>query len=603
MNIITLDFETFFDDEYSLKKMTTEAYVRDKRFEVHGCGVRYSDGTQKWIDGHDFPARLPDLSDYILLAHHAHFDGLILSHHFGIRPAAWLDTLSMARMLLGNHLPASLEALAKHFNLAPKNVPYNLFKGKHWHELSAETQALVADGCLHDVNLTWTIFNRLAAAFPAEEYRIVDMTVRMFTEPVLQGDVELLARVWMDEERRKEGLLARLGVDEDALQSSDRFADLLRGEGIEPERKPGKNGPIYAFAKTDDFMKELAEDDGIPGDLARARLGVRSTIDQTRAERLGWMARRGALPVYLRFCGAHTLRWSGGDSVNWHNLRRGSDLRTAVGAPEGYLLIVYDLKSIEFILLNTLAGQWDIVEKFKAGVDIYVENASAFYGEPVSPEDKPRRGLGKQIELSCGYGAGADSIKATAKKGQYGPPLLLTDEESLRARDVYRNSHPAVDRYWRSGGRIISRIASDFAEPLAWGPLTIRNKRVFLPNGAPIIYDTLEYHTPEGEDDPWPEGWRYKTRQGWKKIYGAALVAETTQALARVLLSQALLRIQDRAGLRPAWLTHDDAVFVVPVDKSDELAEIVREELERPPVWLPALPVKVEGGVSERYEK
>lgn len=603
MNIVTLDFETYYDDEYSLKRMTTEEYVRDPRFEVLGVGLRgvaFGAPYHYWYTRAEFRSMLDDkrldFSKDAILAHHAQFDGLILSHHYGIRPAAWLDTLSMARLLLGNHLSVGLDALARHFDLAGKTIDYRAFKGKHWHELNAAEQKMLADGCLHDVELTWALFQRLAKTFPVEEYQVVDFTIRMFTEPRLVGNVDMLAKVWMDEEKRKRDLLDTLGVSPDDLQSADRFANLLRQEGIEPEMKDGKNGPIYAFAKTDDFMKDLTDDDGIAGDLARARLGIRSTIDQSRAERLGWMARRGRLPVYLRYCGAHTTRWSGGDNVNWQNLRRGGALRRAVEAPEGHALIVYDLKSIEFILLNVLAGQWDIVEQFRDGVDIYVIRASEFYGEPVDPSDKPRRGLGKQIELSCGYGAGAGSIQATAKKGTYGPSIILTDAQALRARDVYRSTHPRVVERWGEAGRLIARIASDFDTPTEWGCLTVRGKRVYLPNGAPIIYDTLEY------DSEW-QAWRYRTRQGWKKIYGAALVAETTQALARVIASQAVLRIIARTGERPAWMTHDDVVFVVKLDKSSEIDAIVQEELQRPPVWLPALPVKVEGGVSERYEK
>lgn len=598
MNIVTLDFETYFDADYSVTKMTTEAYVRDPRFEVHGLGIRWPDGSRTWMDAIECRRWLPAFQDqgFAFLCHHAHFDGLILSHHFGIRPRYWLDTLSMARLILGNHLPASLASLAEHFRLPAKNVPYNLFKGKHWHELDEATQQAVAVGCLHDVELTWQLFNMLATDFPAEEYRIVDMTVRMFTEPALVGDVETLAKVWVDEQERKADLLDALDVTPEDLQSADRFAALLREEGVEPPMKDGKNGPIYCFAKTDDFMKELAEDDSTAGDLVRARLGVRSTIDQTRAERLGWMARRGPLPVYLKYSGAHTTRWSGGDGVNWQNFRRGGGIRRAIKAPAGSKLVTFDLSQVEARLLNALAGQWDVVEQFRAGIDIYSIRASEFYGYPVTKALPKERGMGKQIELSCGYGAGGESIRSTAKKGSYGPPVLLTLDEAVRARDVYRSTHPRVVDRWGESGRMLARIASDFSEPTPWGPLTVRNKRVYMPNGAWLNYDTLEFC------EEW-NAWRYKTRKGWKKIYGSALTAETTQALARVIASQAMLRLQ-ALGYRIVWCTHDDMVIIVDSDGNEEHhADVIHREIEQSPAWLPELPLKVEGGVSERYEK
>lgn len=164
MNIITLDFETFFDPDsgYTLKKQTTEEYCRDPRFEVHGVGIRYHNGDKRWYDDpEEFLHLVREDPDVAILCHHAHFDGFILSHHYGIRPKLWLDTLSMARMVQGNHLSASLEALAKRYGLAAKNVPYNLFKGKRWGELTPDVQRLVADGCLHDVELTWQLFNKL----------------------------------------------------------------------------------------------------------------------------------------------------------------------------------------------------------------------------------------------------------------------------------------------------------------------------------------------------------------------------------------------------------------------------------------------------------
>jgi len=609
MNIITLDFETYFDDEYTLKKLTTEAYIRDPRFEAHGVGIRYADGAEgleshlhltEWCVGDDIRARFAsiDWTNTAVLCHHAQFDGLILSHHFGIKPALWLDTLSMARLVVGNHLSVSLDSLAKHFDLVAKNVPYNLFRGKHWHQLTPDEQRLVAEGCLHDCELTWQIYNLLAAEFPREEYPIVDMTVRMFTEPTLVGDIELLGKVWMDEARRKQTLLEELGVNEEELQSSNRFAELLRAEGVEPEMKDGKNGPIYAFAKTDDFMKELIEDDSqnpVASALARSRLGVRSTIDQTRAERLGYMAGRGAMPVYLRYSGAHTTRWSGGDSVNWQNFRRGSDLRKAIMAPPGTTLAVIDESQIECRILNMLAGEETILDKFRTGEDPYIGIASEAYGREITKADKAERGTGKQLELSCGFGAGALTIQKTAKLGIYGPPVIIDEATALSWRDIYRRSHPNVVRYWGDAGRMLSRLAG--GEPTDWGPLRVDGGRIYLPNGAWLNYRTLEY------DSEW-QSWKIKTRSGWTRMYGPKLVENVVQALARVVLSQAMLRIRSETDLPIVNCTHDEVVVLVKDDANAQpTLDWLMAEMRRPPVWLPELPLDCEGSLSERYDK
>jgi DNA polymerase bacteriophage-type len=606
MNIITLDFETYFDSDYTLKKLTTEEYVRDPRFEVLGVGLKLG-GNSWWSSNADdigTALRLIDLEKAAVLCHHAQFDGLILSHHYGIRPAAWLDTLSMARMVLGNHVSASLDSLSRHFHLPAKSVPYEAFRGKHWADLDNQTQRLVADGCLHDVDLTWRIFNLFAKDFPCEEYRIIDQTIRMFTEPVLEGDIELLGKVWTDEQTRKQLLLEQLGVDRRDLQSSGTFAKLLRAEGIEPGTKASPRSPdktIYAFAKTDEFMKELLDDDNPRiSSLAQARLGIKSTIDQTRAERLGFMARRGAMAVYLQYCGAHTTRWSGGDSLNWQNFRRGGELRRSIRAPAGHKLVILDESQIECRILNVLAGQWDVIDKFRNGEDPYIGIASAAYGFEVTRANEAERGTGKQLELSCGFGAGAETIQRTAARGTYGPPLKIDMATATRWRDLYRSTHPCVVKLWGDAGRMIARLGG--GPPAEWGPMVVRDMRIYLPNGAWLNYDTLEYHHNEGDDDPWEDGWRYRLRNGWTKLYGGKLVENVVQALARVVLSQAMLRIS-ALGYRIVLCTHDDIVVCVESGKADEAFAACKAEMERTPAWLPELPVSAEGGISERYDK
>lgn len=318
MKIVVSDWETFFDPKtYTLSTMTTESYIRDGRFEAHGCAIKWSpDLPARWFDQDEVREVLGqwDWSDTFIIHHHAQFDSLIESHHYGVHPKKIGCTLSMARLLLGNHLSVSLDAVRKHFGMAPKQTPYNLFAGKHWNELSPATQKMVADGACDEVESIWKIFGLLLKDFPREELDVVDLTVKMFTEPVLCGDINLLADIWEKEEHSKAPRFKALGITESDVQSADKFADLLRAEGIEPETKKGKNGDIYAFAKTDEFMRDLQEHDNERvRTLAEARLGAKSTLLQTRAETLGFMSRRGPMPVYLRYAGAGTLRFSGGD--------------------------------------------------------------------------------------------------------------------------------------------------------------------------------------------------------------------------------------------------------------------------------------------------
>ena len=599
MNVITLDFETFFSDDYTLKKSTCEAYVRDARFRALGMGIRWQEQGHNfdfpirtaWFSDGDIAAGLAqfDWSKMAVLCHHAHFDGLILAHHYGVRPALWLDTLSMARALIGNHLSVSLESLAAHFGLEAKRVPYEAMKGKHWHEMEPALQAQLAEGCLHDVALAWDIFLQLSRGFPQSEYALVDSTVRMFVDPVLVGDTARLASIWEQEARDRAAILAELQVTKKELNSADKFAALLRQEGEEPETKEGKNGPIYAFAATDDYMRCLLEHDAPRvRALAEARLAAKSNIVQTRSERLGWMSTRGAMCVYLAYCAAHTTRWGGGDALNWQNFPRASALGEAVQAPPGHVVVVADASQIECRLLNKLAGQHDKVEEFRQKLDPYVAVASRFCGFPVTKQDHPElRQAGKVVELQSGFGSGGPKIAATLRKS--GVPC--TDEEGIDWRDAYRNTHKAVVNLWYEADEVLKKLHAGLS--FSWKCVDIRDKRIYLPNGLPLIYDTLEMH--EGE-------WRLKTRRGYVKMYGAKLVENLIQALSATHTRGAWLACT-QARMKMVSMEHDKLIAVVPESQGAQALAFMQAALAREPEWLPGIPLDSEGYISRSFSK
>ena len=608
MEIITLDFETFFSDDYTLRKMTTEAYIRDARFQTLGCGFRTItsalQGVQEaglhYADGPDQvkqALRAIDWENTAVIAHHAHFDGLILSHHYGIKPKFWFDTLSMARQLIGNHLSVALASLAQHFKLEGKSVPYDAFKGTRWENLSPEVRKALGDGCVHDVELTWELWQTLMRTFPKEELHVIDMTVRMFTEPCLEGDQKHFEWIRDKEWACKNEMLIELGVTEKQLGSNAQFIKLLEAEGIETEYKDGKNGPIPAFAKTDDFMVRLQDDPNQRvADLAQAKLAVRSTIVETRAGRFASMAARGSLPVYLSYCGADTLRWSGGDSVNYQNFGRKSELRKGLMAPKGHLFGVYDKSQIECRFLNMMAGQTDVIERFRTGADPYLPLASRIYGEPIDPSDKARRGTGKQGELMCGYGAGWLRFQAVAKHGQYGPPMILSDEQSQHAVTAYRATHPGVLTLWGEGNFVLKLLSKK--ETKVWRDLVeIRNGAIYLPNGARMNY-TLRWDPDEGKGGSWMR----RTRNGWRRIWGAVVVQNVMEVLARVDLSQGFIRLW-RQGIKVVGTVHDEGWFIHPAGEAEARHAACISELSKSPAWLPTIPIAVEGHLGERYEK
>lgn len=313
-------------------------------------------------------------------------------------------------------------------------------------------------------------------------------------------------------------------------------------------------------------------------------------------------------PVYdIRNCGPRHRFSANGKLVhnsNWQNFKRGSDIRKAIMAPDGYLLAPIDLSQIECRLLNYLAGQDDVVEKFRNGEDPYIGIASQAYGFQVTKAHTTERGTGKQLELSCGYQAGAATIQATARLGIYGPPVIIDMATATRWRDLYRSTHPHVVDYWKTAGRMIARIAG--GDPLPWGPMLIKDKKIFGPGGTFLNYTTLEFKQPDDEDIANGERdgyWRIRTRHGWSKLYSGRLVENVVQWLARIVMSQAMLRII-RLGYRVINTTHDELLILVPKDGNEQRhLEVCMAEMKRTPDWLPGIPLDCEGSLGERYSK
>ena len=619
MQILVADFETHYDPkDYTLTKLSTEAYIRDRRFAAHGCAF-YAPATNEaaWVAGpqlRDFLGKI-DWARTCLLCHHSQFDGFILQHHYGVRPGRWLCTLSMARLLLGTHLRVWLDPLRQFFGIAAKNTPYNLFAGLRPEEITPDVMRLIGEGAIDECRSIWQIFSHMMAGtggvypFPAEELDLIDMTIRMFTEPVIVGDIELFKSVWLEEQSRKANLLQELsderfamfdqGISEDDLHSAGRFQALLEEIGIDIEWKTSPKGnTIPAFAKNDAFMRELAEsDDDYVAGLAEARMGAKSTMLQTRAQALAFEASRGAVPVYLRYCGAHTTRWAGGDKTNKQNLKRKHRIRRGLMAPDGYLFGAVDASQIECRLVNTLAGQTDVVEKFRNKVDPYIGIASQFYGRDITRADELERGTGKQLELSCGFGCGPPKFRATAKAGTYGPPIDLPLAKAIQAVNLYRSTHKQVAQYWKYANTILHKLANGQEE--WWGPLHVKDGRIWLPNGTPLHYHTLEYAIDAEQDK---KGWRVKTRSGWTWIWGSKLVENVVQALDRVVVGRAMIRMA-KGGVRLIGQAHDEVWTLLPEQGARQALDFCIEEMRRPVDWLPDLPLDAEGAMDKVYCK
>ncbi len=603
--IITLDFETYYDKAFSLTKLTTEEYIRDDRFEVIGVAVAVDDGVPVWYSGSREFIRLClrgyDWDNALALAHNMQFDGAILNWHFGIKPKGYLDTLCMARAVHGVDAGGSLKALAERHQIGVKGDEVIRAEAKRRTDFYDVDLELYGKYCCNDVALTYDLFKILAKNFPTKELKVIDTTLKMFIQPTLVLDKTMLDGHLENVKNLKAKLLESAQADIDDLMSNDRFAELLKALGVVPPTKisarTGKEA--WAFAKTDEEFKALLEHtDPRVQALVSARLGNKTTLEETRTQRFIDISTRGLLPVPIKYYAAHTGRWGGDDKINLQNLpSRGNNagkLKKSICAPDGYIMIDCDSSQIEARTVAWLAGQNDLVEAFDKGEDVYKIMASAIYGKAVEDISKEERFVGKTTILGAGYGMGSQKFQVQLKT--FG--VEIEANEANRIIQVYRNTYEKIPELWRQAQKcvesIVDKKASSFGavDAVKFDPL---EGGFLLPSGLWQRYDGLErVYDADGKTQ-----YQYKTRKGAVKIYGGKVVENLCQAIARCVIAEQMLLIGKR--YKVVLTVHDAVACIAPKEEAEEAQLYVEECMKTRPAWAQSLPLSCESGVGKSY--
>lgn len=620
MSLITLDFETYYTDkDLGFRTQTTEEYIRDPRFEVIGVSVQVNDGSPNWFSG-DRESTRKWLAQFnweesIVLAHNALFDGAILAWHFGIKPMALADTLCMARALHGVEVGGSLAKLATRYNVGVKGDEVVKAINKQRTDFTAEELSLYGDYCVNDVDLTYKLFLLMLPSFPQEELRLIDMTLKMFTEPVLYVEQstlqERLTELQSEKQQLLQGLMEKLSCASEEevrekLSSNKKFAEVITGFGVEVPYKTsvttGKQIP--ALAKKDEGFIALTEhDDPFIQQLCAVRLGTKSTLEEKRIERFMDIGKRnrGALPIPLKYYGAHTGRWSGTDKVNFQNLPsrdpKKKALKKAIVPPDGYMVINSDSSQIEARVLAWLAGQEDVVKQFADGEDVYSIFASNVYGRKVTKADPTERFVGKTCILGLGYGTGALKLQHTLATSQP-VSVKLDEDECKRIVNVYRDSNSEIIALWREADNMLRNMIDEkIPKPIQFGEhscVHYDKQGIILPNGFRIRYPNLRRADKDGKMQI-----VYDSRKGEVSIWGGAVVENVVQALARIIVGTQMCEINHE--YRVALTVHDAAVVVAPEDEIDDAIEFVTRVMSAPPDWAQGLPVACEAKVGATY--
>lgn len=605
MQLITIDFETYYDKNYGLNKLTTEEYIRDPQFEVIGVSIKEADKEPVWFTGthqetKDF-LNSYDLENKFVLGHNMRFDASILSWIFDIKPKGLFDTMGMGTIIHGLTESLSLKNLARLYNLGEKGTEVLDALGKH--RLTFKYNELKAYGeyCKNDVALTHALFFQLVDKFTSTELKLIDLTIRMFSEPKLKINKALLLKHLSRVKTKKQELLDSVSVDKKVLMSNPQFAELLKSMKVKvPMKKSPTTGKdTYAFAKTDEGFKALLEhEDPYVQTLASARLGNKSTIEETRTENFISIANRGTLPVPLKYSGAViSHRWSGVDGINLQNLPRTSELRRAICAPEGYKIVVSDLSNIELRLAYWFAQDYNKIDLIKKGVDLYKMSAAEIMGIDYDSVDKDLRYIFKVVNLSGVYGVGANKMHAILTQGGVDKDL----EEIKSIVYNYRASNPLLLNAWNEAGSMLEAISKGQKYSMGNKKIieSITKQGMLKPNKMLLPLPNLrQIKTEDGR-----ETWVYDKKIGRNIILEYTHPAKTfqrcIQSLARDIIGEHLIAVSKKY---PVVMTvHDELVMLSKENEVDDCVSYVKECMTTAPVWCSDLPLGCEVGVGDNY--
>ena len=639
MDVMFLDFETYYSDEYSLKKVTPPQYIFDPRYETIGCSVAINGETPYWVDGPDFAAWLKphNPAKFQTVTFNALFDNCILAWKYGFVPARLCCSMRMAAALRGHLLPSvSLASVARVLKLGEKGTTILNVKGMRRAEIRNDPGLWRAFQAYanNDNELSRRIFLELSPEFPRSERRVMDYVLRCAVEPAFHVDTQMLEDHLKDLEIQKaEGMIEagapttmdapdrdeKLEAFANTLRSNDKFEEILKSHGIDIGYKPSMTDPsrqIPAFAKTDEFMADLQEhDDPLIQAIAGARLGLRSTIERSRGEKilaiasLPWPSYCGGnMPVPLRYSGAHTHRLSGEWKINLQNLPAGRDktrpskLRKSLKAPPGYKVLVADLSQIECRIAAWLCGETSLMNQFANKQDPYSILASLIFGFIVNKKlHELERFIGKSGVLGLGFGCGAEKFYNMVLRSARGMKMDMTKLLAVwtpalaqKSVDTYRHANPNIRNAW---GRLQDALDTAWCGatgPIMWGPnrvVTIGKGYVLLPNGMKLNYEP-------GRDPNGEHCYRYGKKT--HRMYGPKFLENIVQALARIVVMNAALRLWDR-GYRFKLQAHDELAFIVKTEDAENAKAIVLEEMRRRPSWAPDLPLDAEANYGDSY--
>lgn len=654
---LVLDFETFFDIDYTLSKISTVEYITDEKFEFTGLGFEilnhpkangpvFIPGPQvSWAIGRLKKLFGKALHNCTVVAKNCKFDILILLEKFGIHPPFIIDIEDLSRFY-DARMSHRLKDLAPMFNLEEKGNTKQ-FKGQHWVDMDHQA---MKEYNLGDIRNETGLFKILLPLIsnPEIELELARHTLGMYLNPHFHLDYGLAGQLTCEMEQELCKAIQQTNHTAKEISGTLSFTKLLidaTSDGIIPIKlgKPGKNmikllgqpGVVPQLAKTDEGFKQmLNSSDEKVRILMQAKVASKSWPSHIkRIESLMTQCRASGdlLRVPLKYYGAHTGRFSGTEKINVQNFGgrgRGAEvhplirkMRNMLIAPEGDILAITDSAQIEARILAWIAGQTDLTEGFRNGEDIYSVFATRLFGEKVwkpkadekteaAKTAKIRRGFGKDAILGCGYGMGANTFFDRCKENDDLRPLFDSGEYDWDFINglikTYRKTYTRIPEFW-------TRIEKAFKWVIKYPKETAKLQFDIMQSTATIFNFWKSGHTvhlqlPSGRVLNYPHT-RIAEADGYSTIHwyyghlwGGAITENVVQSIARDLLGYWILECEQKIG--PVVLhSHDEIVSMVNESVSAcRLSEMIKIFCESPD-WAKGLPLAAEGELTRMYKK
>jgi DNA polymerase bacteriophage-type len=644
------DFET--RSAVDLKTAGLHNYATDKTTGIH-CFSWGADPCeiQTWAEGDPFPQALGDHLENggILTAWNVMFE-YQLWNECAVRRYGWpklrLEQVecSMARAYAMS-LPGALEkaalalGLEQQKDMAGARVMMQLAQpkadGTFWTRAQApEKFERLYEYNRQDVRTELAACDRMMALSPQEQALWhLDAKINQRGIHVDLPSIEAAMRlVEIEKARLDAAMLRTTGGVVGKCTEVQLLVKWIRSQGVE----------VKGLAKSD-VLDALSGE--LPAVVARA-LELRREAAKSSTAKLVAMKNRassdGRVRGTLQYHGANTGRWAG-RGIQVHNFPRGnlkpeavadaiehmrdpayidimhgapldvvaSSLRGFICAPEGHELVAVDFSAIEARVLAWLAGEEGVLEIFRTHGLIYEHAAAGIYNVPMAEVTKAQRQIGKVAVLALGYGGGIGAFQSMARNYN----VKVADSEADAIKVAWREAHPSIVRYWRELENAAIN-AVQFGDVCKAGPVgrqvAFKMDGSFLwcrlPSGRVLCYpypSVKDVEVPWGGTKPALYYWCVNgTTNKWEETstYGGSLAENVTQAVARDLLAEALLRL-DHSGYPVTMHVHDEAVVEIAAKRDDVTLEHIESLMTEVPKWADGLPIAAEGWRGTRYRK